>query len=279
MRRIRLVADDYALAPGVSAAIRELAGAGRLSATSVMVVVPGFPEEAARLAARTTPRPFAIGLHLTLTGGFRPLSAHYAPTTGEGTFPAIAALMAQAFAGRLDPAVIRAEVEAQLDAFAAGFGRLPDYVDGHQHVQLLPRIRGAVLDVVADRLPGAWVRQCGPAGRAPNPLRDPKGALLAQLSRAFRAKAQARGIAVNPGFAGSYLYQPDADFTALFPGFLKDSAGRRGGDVPPRQGRRRSHRPRPAHDPPRGGTRLPLRRWPAGGAGRGRGRAGVIACP
>jgi predicted glycoside hydrolase/deacetylase ChbG (UPF0249 family) len=222
MTRIRLVADDYALAPGVSAAIRALAGAGRLSATSVMVVVPGLKEEAERLRALKTPRPFALGLHLTLTGGFHPLTASFAPTTAEGAFPDIKTLMALALAGRLSPALMRAELEAQLDAFAKAFGRMPDYIDGHQHVQLLPGVCGAVLDVLADRLPGAWVRQCAPHGKAPNPFRDPKGALLAQLSRWLKVQARKRGIAANPAFAGSYLFQPDADYTALFPSFLKD---------------------------------------------------------
>jgi predicted glycoside hydrolase/deacetylase ChbG (UPF0249 family) len=222
MARIRLVADDYGLAPGVSAAIRQLAAAGRLSATSVMVVVPGFREEAARLRALATPRPFGIGLHLTLTGGFHPLTVNFAPVTGEGTFPDIKALMARAFTARLSPALVRAELEAQLDAFARAFGRLPDHIDGHQHVQLLPGVRSAVLDVIADRLPGAWVRQCGTAGKAPSPFHDPKGALLANLTWAFKAQAIKRGIQVNPAFAGGYLYQPGADFKTLFAGFLKD---------------------------------------------------------
>ncbi|NJL50683.1 MAG: ChbG/HpnK family deacetylase [Blastochloris sp.] len=222
MRRIRLVADDYALAPGVSAAIRALAGAGRLSGTSVMTVVPGLKEEAARLRELKTPRPFAIGLHVTLTGGFWPLTANFGPTTAAGTFPDITRLMALAFAGRLSQALLRAELEAQLDAFVTAFGRLPDHVDGHQHVQLLPGARAAVFDVIKDRLPGIWVRQCGVAGKAPNPFRNPKDAFLAQLSRAFRAQAAKRGVVVNPAFAGSYLYRPNSGFKELFAGFLRD---------------------------------------------------------
>jgi len=42
MRRIWLCADDYGIAPGVNAAIRDLVTRGRLNATSVMVVTPGF---------------------------------------------------------------------------------------------------------------------------------------------------------------------------------------------------------------------------------------------
>jgi hypothetical protein len=41
-RRIWLCADDYGIAPGVNAAIRDLVARGRLNATSVMVVAPSF---------------------------------------------------------------------------------------------------------------------------------------------------------------------------------------------------------------------------------------------
>ncbi|BAR99581.1 hypothetical protein BV133_1988 [Blastochloris viridis] len=214
------MADDYALAPGLSAAIRNLAGAGRLSATSAMTVAPGFAAEAAPLRALNTPRPFGIGLHLTLTGRLKPLTAAFAPTAAEGSFLEIGALMARAFTGRLDLARLRAELDAQFDAFVGAFGHPPAHVDGHQHIQLLPGVCDVVLDLVAARAAGAWVRQCGPAGASPSPLRDPKGALLAWLSRAFRARADARGVVVNPAFAGPYLYRPGADFAALFPAFL-----------------------------------------------------------
>jgi signal transduction histidine kinase len=36
-------------------------------------------------------------------------------------------------------------VRAQLTAFQSAFGHPPDFVDGHQHVQLFPQIRDAVL--------------------------------------------------------------------------------------------------------------------------------------
>ena len=51
-RSIILCADDYGIAPGVNAAIRDLIARDRLNATSVMTVAPAFnPDElgAARL--------------------------------------------------------------------------------------------------------------------------------------------------------------------------------------------------------------------------------------
>jgi hypothetical protein len=217
-RRIRLVADDYGISPAVSAAIRDLAARGRLSATSVMVTAPSFCRaEAQSLAALNAAAPgVAIGLHVTLTAPFRPLSQGFAPTE-SGAFPPLARLFARAFLGRLDRARIAAEIAAQLAAFAAAFGRPPDHVDGHQHVQLLPVVRDALLEVTKQAAPHAWVRQCGSVRTS---WSDPKGLLLDWLSHRFRAQAEARGMRTNPAFAGTYTFDSTAQIAALFPGFF-----------------------------------------------------------
>ena len=217
-RRIRLIADDYGISPAVSAAIRDLAARGRLSATSVMVTAPSFGRaEAQPLAALNAAAPgIAIGLHVTLTAPFRPLTPDFAPTRG-GAFPPLAPLFVRAFLGRLDRARIAAEIAAQFAAFAAAFGRPPDHVDGHQHVHLLPIVRDAVLAATREAAPHAWVRQCGSVGTT---WSDPKGMLLDGLSRRFRAQADALGIRTNPAFAGTYTFDSTAQIAALFPRFL-----------------------------------------------------------
>src|SRR5437016_643649 len=59
MRKIWLCADDYAIAPAVDAAIRDLLTRGRLNATSVMAVAPSFSSEAPPLAALNRAAPAA----------------------------------------------------------------------------------------------------------------------------------------------------------------------------------------------------------------------------
>jgi len=83
-RRIWLCADDYGLSPGVNRAIRDLIERGRLNATSVMVVAPAIGRaevSALQAAAAKSPR-CAIGLHVTLTAPFRPLTMHFKPIDG-----------------------------------------------------------------------------------------------------------------------------------------------------------------------------------------------------
>lgn len=220
-RRIWLVADDYGISPAVSAAIRDLVVRGRLNATSVMVAAPSFDRSEAlpltmlNIAATRV----AIGLHVTLTAPFRPLSPGFAPVR-RGAFPRLATLMARAWLGRLDRAKIAAEIAAQFAAFRAVFGRPPDFVDGHQHVQLLPVVGEALLAVMTEASPRAWVRQCGRVAGPLQHLADPKGLLLDRLSRRFRARAEAFGVRTNPAFAGTYDFGAGLPLAELFAQFL-----------------------------------------------------------
>jgi len=220
-RRIWLCADDYGISPGVSAAIRELITRGRLNATSAMVVAPSFgPSTALQLSMRTANMTgVAIGLHLTMTAPFRPLTA-FAPVTKDGTFLPISDMFVRAFWPRFDRALVAREVEAQIEAFVAAFGRPPDFVDGHHHVHLLPRISEAVLAAIKRVNPAAWARQCSQVTPLAARLHDRKGIVIDLLSRRFRARAKTFGVATNPAFAGTYRFRPDATFAGIFPNFL-----------------------------------------------------------
>lgn len=219
-RHIWLCADDYGAAPGVSAAIRELISRRRINATSIMVAAPHFDgEDAAALAKLNSgEKCAALGLHVTLTGPLRPLTANFSPLR-HGHFLPLNAMLRLATARRLRPEPLANEIAAQLRKFIDVFGRPPDFLDGHQHIQLFPQVRDAFLKVVAERAPTAWVRQCGRARRGRR-LRDHKALVLDILSLAFRRKARKLGIAVNPAFAGSYAFKSRANYARLFPRFL-----------------------------------------------------------
>lgn len=219
-RRIWLCADDYGAAPGVSAAIRELISRGRINATSIMVAAPHFnSEEAAALATLNSgEKRAALGLHVTLTGPLQPLSENFAPLR-RGRFLPLNAMLRMATARRLQPEPLANEIAAQLKKFIDVLGRPPDFLDGHQHIQLFPQVRDAFLKVVAERAPTAWVRQCGRPRRGRR-LRDHKALVLDILSLGFRRRARKLGIAVNPAFAGSYAFKSRANYARLFPRFL-----------------------------------------------------------
>ena len=220
-RRIWLCADDYGISPGVNRAIRDLIGRGRLNATSVMVVGPsvGHDEVSALAAAAAASPRCAIGLHVTLTAPFRPLTMHFKPLDG-GMFLPFPKLLRAGLLRRLDREIIRAELMVQLTAFREMFGRAPDFVDGHQHAQLFPGVREAFLAAVKDAAPNAWVRQGGRHQPLARRLGAPKALVLDLLSAQFRRRASRAGIAFNPGFAGAYDFSRQPDFSALMRQFL-----------------------------------------------------------
>ncbi|WP_316158099.1 MULTISPECIES: ChbG/HpnK family deacetylase [unclassified Bradyrhizobium] len=222
-RRIWLCADDYGISPGVNSAIRDLIARGRLNATSVMTVGAAIGrDEVTELTkvASDSPR-CAIGLHVTLTAPFRPLTMHFRPSEG-GMFLPFPKLLRAGLTRRLDPEMIRAEVLVQLAAFGDLFGRAPDFVDGHQHAQLYPQVREGFLAAVKETAPTAWVRQGGRNLPLMQRLTAPKALLLDVLSAQFRRQARRAEIAFNPGFAGAYDFTKASDFGALMDGFLDE---------------------------------------------------------
>src|ERR1019366_9232842 len=200
-RRIWLCADDYGLSPGVNRAIRDLIGRGRLNATSAMMVGPaiGRDEVSALQAVAASSSRCAIGLHATLTAPFRPLTMHFQPIDG-GMFLGLPKLLRAGLLRRLDPEIIYAELIVQLAAFNEMFGRAPDFVDGHQHVQLFPQVRDGFLTAVKEAAP--------------------KALLLDVLSAQFRKPASRADVAFNPGFDGAYDFSRQPKFSALMRQFL-----------------------------------------------------------
>jgi chitin disaccharide deacetylase len=221
-RRIWLCADDYGISPGVNRAIRDLIETGRLNATSVMVVGPAIGRDdvsALKAAAQANPR-CAIGLHATLTAPFRPLTMHFRPIEG-GLFLPHTRLLRRGLMGRLDVELIHTELTVQLAAFVDLFGRPPDFVDGHQHVQLFPAVRDAFLAAVKEAAPNAWIRQCGRDRPWMQRLDSPKALVLDILSAQFRRRATRAELNFNPAFAGAYDFSKEPEFGALMRQFLR----------------------------------------------------------
>jgi predicted glycoside hydrolase/deacetylase ChbG (UPF0249 family) len=221
-RKIWLCADDYGISPGVNRAIRDLIDRGRLNATSVMMVGPAIEQrevEALQASAKASPR-CAIGLHVTLSAPFRPLTMHFRPLDGD-MFMAFPKLLRAGLMRRLDSEFFRNEVRAQLSAFAEAFGRAPDFVDGHQHVQLFPQVRDGFVEAVSEIAPKAWVRQGGRDLPLAQRLTSPKAMVLDILSAQFRRHAGRAGLSFNPAFAGAYDFTRTADFGELMRQFLE----------------------------------------------------------
>jgi predicted glycoside hydrolase/deacetylase ChbG (UPF0249 family) len=139
-RRIVLCVDDCGLHDDIDAAALMLADAGRVSACSVLVDGASWPRVAQALRERARDA-LEVGLHINLT---QALSAD-APTQ------LLPRLLLGAWTHLLDRARLRDALQRQLDRFEHALRRSPDFVDGHQHVQQLPMVRDALLQVLGER--------------------------------------------------------------------------------------------------------------------------------
>lgn len=134
-----LCADDYALSQSIDDGIISLLERGRLSAVSCMTTTPRWSAAALRLLPYLDK--IDIGLHLNFTeGSTLTLACKSKP------------LWACILQGRLLPsrrALYFAEIAAQWQRFVTVMGRAPDFIDGHQHVHILPQVRHALIEYLA----------------------------------------------------------------------------------------------------------------------------------
>lgn len=211
-RTLALCADDFGLAPGISAGIARLARAQRLTAVSCITNSPYWADAAKLLAG--LPDSVDLGLHLNFTEG-RPLSARLARRWPR--LPGLPRLILQAHLGALPRSEMRNEVHAQLAAYTRAVGKAPNFIDGHQHVHHLPALRDIILDMVEHVQPL-------PALRSTAPVLGPGFALKRWLiertgGRAFAESLRRRVLAHNPTLLGVYDFAAP-DYRALMQRWL-----------------------------------------------------------
>jgi hopanoid biosynthesis associated protein HpnK len=155
-RRLVVSADDFGAAPEVNAAVERAHRCGVLTNASLMVTGEAAAE--AVEVARRLPR-LGVGLHLVLVQGAAAAPAARIPRLvgRDGRFgdaPLAGGLRyAWLSLGRRGAAELRAEIEAQLVAFAHT-GLALSHVDGHMNLHLHP----AVLSILIALAPRYGIR-------------------------------------------------------------------------------------------------------------------------
>lgn len=223
MKHIILCADDYGQNSSISQAIIDLIQKNRISATSCMTNYDYWKIHAKWLV------PFSkyvdIGLHINLTEG-RPLTESYG-----SDFSSLSNMLFKAYLRKLDKALIAIEIEAQLDEFVAKIGRLPNFIDGHQHVHQFPMIRDIIFDIYEKRLreSNCYIRSVynpktfwrfGSNGYFKSQIIQLSGALP------FKRVLVKRNIPHNVSFEGFYDFSSPDYYPKLFQGFAERSANR-----------------------------------------------------
>lgn len=208
-RLLTLCADDFGQSAAINQGILQLLQLDRLHAVSVMSQGPAWAVGAPAL--NEFREGVDIGLHLNLTHRFgndihaRPLSVW----------------LLRAFSGGIDQRAVRDTFRRQIDLFVQQLGRLPDYLDGHQHVHAFPGVREVLPELISEY----WQATNPPWVRAPDRLIDDgrvpfKAWVLRRATRGFVERLEHTGLRYNTGFAGLYALTPSADFVQLMQEWL-----------------------------------------------------------
>ncbi|MEI6557921.1 MAG: ChbG/HpnK family deacetylase [Rhodospirillaceae bacterium] len=216
--RVVIAADDYALAPGVSRAILELIRRGRISATGCMTVSPFWKEHAGWL--RPWRYTIDVGLHLTLTD-HAPLGPMPLLAPG-GRLPSLGALLRASALGQIAMPEIAVEVQRQINAFVRHFRHPPAYIDGHQHVHLLPGVRQAVMLALGGLPAHVWLRDCRepPTAILRRGIAPAKALFIGWLGAGLGQAIDFGRLPANRGFRGVYDFSGRVPFSELMARFL-----------------------------------------------------------
>jgi predicted glycoside hydrolase/deacetylase ChbG (UPF0249 family) len=194
MKKLVFCADDFALHRAASEGIAELAHKGCISATSVMVLSPRWPSDAALLEPLRAQ--IDVGLHLDWTSDFA-LKAGYGMS--------LARCMLLSLTRRIKPAEAKRVIESQLNDFEHIWQAPPDHVDGHQHVQQFPGIRDALVQVLAERYGSLSTRPYLRISKLPQAQSDSKARIIAAMgAEPLRRLARLSGTPCAPALTGVY---------------------------------------------------------------------------
>lgn len=212
LKRIILCADDFGQDKAISDGILQLVEAGRLSAVSCFSDARLWRERGPDLIASGGGE-LLIGLHFNLTYPF-----------GYAERP-LRRWIADSMTGRLSVEELRAHLQRQIDSFGAIRGRLPDFIDGHQHVHAFPGIRSVVHERAEAAAAGGTalpIRDVSaPLGKTDAPL---KRRIIRMLANWGPAPPNAAAHRLNESFAGDYSLTARADYPGLFADWLAASA-------------------------------------------------------
>lgn len=136
----KITADDFGYCPKRNHGIQELIDLHIVN--SISVIINGV-----HVVKPSDCESVKIGLHLNLTEG-KPISNPdnvKSLINDELMFHGKFGFRERLKDGNVRKSEIRSEIEEQINKFVSIYGNMPHYIDGHQHVHVLPNVRECLL--------------------------------------------------------------------------------------------------------------------------------------
>ncbi len=212
-KKVIICADDFGQNPAVTSGILQLLKCGKINATSCLVNSKYWVTSAVELKQIYNDK-MRVGLHLNLTEG-KPLTEIKCLERDE-LFMGLNPLLIKAFTCRLKSQEIYQELKAQLQTFIDGWGKSPDFIDGHQHIHHLPVVRKILMQLYKEfglSASQTWIRSVanmvGVRGLKPKIIVGTGAKKLEKLLKQ-------NDVPHNTTFSGAYDFDPENDFAKTF---------------------------------------------------------------
>jgi predicted glycoside hydrolase/deacetylase ChbG (UPF0249 family) len=178
-RSLVVTADDFGIGDATSRAILDLAKAGRITSTVLLVTSP-HAETAVKAWLRAG-RGLELGWHpcLTLDRPVAPVSQVSTLVDQSGNFWPLGTFIRQLWLGRIRPQEIELELRAQYGRFLQMVGQVPSVVNAHHHVQIFEPVGSILRGILNRQQPLPYIR------RIREPFRTLWHITGARLKRAF----------------------------------------------------------------------------------------------
>ncbi|RIY32081.1 hypothetical protein CJP74_05615 [Psittacicella melopsittaci] len=226
---LEICVGDFGLTPGINQATINLAKAGKINCASVLVDAPNltldYIEEALRLKHD---HKLSLGLHLNFT---EKLSSHQNQELISPIHKLLNPVYLRVFFAKGNSkkiiAQIYKEIERQFFLFEDLFDCWPDFIDGHQHVHMLPLFAQALREFYAEhRLDQnkIWVRSLNRVNQL-NRTNLPGASKVQNLIlRMATKKARSSAYSMRKELLGVYNYDTSPEeFSQLMHFWLKNA--------------------------------------------------------
>ncbi|MGL6074365.1 MAG: carbohydrate deacetylase [Fimbriiglobus sp.] len=159
VRPLIITADDFGIGLETSRGILDLAEAGRLTSTVLLVNSP-FAEASVEMWRKRS-QPIELGWHPVLTLDQPVLPANQVPSLvqADGRFYPLGVFLKRLVLGQVAEAEIALEFQAQLARYRELVGANPENVNGHHHVHIFAPVRRALTKVLHEVRAKPFVRR------------------------------------------------------------------------------------------------------------------------
>lgn len=218
MKHISICSDDFGLSNGINSGIIDCVKNDRITEVSCITILELFNDDFFQLANYN--KKINIGLHLVLT------DLYYYENEKKVFLPSYQKFLKDILLNELNKYQIKKCINLQIDNFFKFFKIMPNFIDGHKHIQQFPFVFEILREVMIDRgiKNDIWLRNT----KNINFKKDIKNffslkrIMINYFGNKFKKFLILNKFKTNYNFLGIYDFNSKKSYRSIFLSFLKN---------------------------------------------------------